>query len=83
MIKRSIIAFATICISFISIAQEQKDTLLLLNGTTIISTIVDTTNGVTTIKDLKNRAKILLSKMIVFSPLKMPLENKFYMFTIH
>ncbi len=68
MIKSSIIAFATICISFISIAQEQKDTLLLLNGTTIISTIVDTTNGVTTIKDLKKPGKnIVIENDRIFS----------------
>jgi hypothetical protein len=68
MIKRSIIAFATICISIISIAQEQKDTLLLLNGTTIISAIVDTTNGVTTIKDLKKPGKnIVIENDRIFS----------------
>ncbi|MBL7882735.1 MAG: hypothetical protein JNL69_01600 [Bacteroidia bacterium] len=40
-----------------SFSQADKDTVLLLNGTVIISTVVDTTNGVLTIKNKKNPNK--------------------------
>ncbi len=46
--------FFTFFVSFLSFSiYGQKDTILLLNGTVIISEVVDTTNGVTTIRDTK------------------------------
>lgn len=49
-------------------AQENKDTLLLLNGDVIICTIIDTTNGLTSIKNPKNSQKnILIENDRIFS----------------
>lgn len=40
-----------------AIAQKGKDTILLLNGGIVIGTVVDTLNGVTTIKSKKDSTK--------------------------
>lgn len=39
------------------IAQTRKDTLILLNGNVLVAEVIDTTNGVTSIKDPKNAKK--------------------------
>ncbi|MCK6650678.1 MAG: hypothetical protein L6Q66_13560 [Bacteroidia bacterium] len=49
-------------------SQEKKDTILLLNGATIISEVVDTTNGVTTIRDTKKPGRnIVIENDRIFS----------------
>lgn len=59
--------------------QSDKDTVLLLNGTVIISTVVDTTNGVLTIKNKKNPAKnYIIDNERVFSIRNSSGENIIY-----
>jgi hypothetical protein len=49
-------------------AQENKDTVLMMNGDAIICTVVDTTNGLTSIKNPKNPNKnITLENDRIFS----------------
>jgi hypothetical protein len=49
-------------------SQTGNDTILLLNGTTVITTIVDTSNGVTQIRDPKNpNNKIMIENDRIFS----------------
>ncbi len=49
-------------------AQNGKDTLLLLNGAVVIGTVIDTTNGVTAIKNQKDSTKnIIIENDRIFS----------------
>lgn len=49
-------------------AQENKDTVLLMNGDAVICTVIDTTNGLTSIKNPKNPKKnITLENDRIFS----------------
>jgi hypothetical protein len=43
--------------AFITSAQENKDTVLLMNGDVVICTVIDTTGGITSIKNPKNPKK--------------------------
>lgn len=61
---RSLISSLTFLLFFISaggfaqeIKQENKDTLILLNGDVVICTVIDTTEGLTSIKNPKNPKK--------------------------
>ncbi|MBL7890095.1 MAG: hypothetical protein JNL24_11095 [Bacteroidia bacterium] len=68
MHKYLLSSFFVICSYFLGFSQEKKDTILLLNGTTIISEVVDTTNGVTTIRDTKKPGRnIVIENDRIFS----------------
>lgn len=49
-------------------SQENKDTVVLLNGDAVICTVIDTTNGLTSIKNPKNPKKdIIIENNRIFS----------------
>lgn len=49
-------------------AQTEKDTILLLNGAVVIGSVIDTTNGVTSIKNPKDSTKnIIIENDRIFS----------------
>ena len=50
------------------LSQENKDTVILLNGDAVICTVIDTTNGVTSIRNPKNPKKdIIIENDRIFS----------------
>lgn len=59
MYKSSTIVFllSFVLLSNSSFSQNGKDTILLLNGGVVIGTVIDTLNGVTTIKNPKDSTK--------------------------
>jgi hypothetical protein len=57
-----------IILSGISFAQENKDTVILLNGDVVICSVIDTTNGLTSIKNPRNPKKnIIVENDRIFS----------------
>ncbi len=56
-ISISIVCLALAMLSQKTLAQKGKDTILLLNGGVVIGTVIDTLNGVTTIKNPKDSTK--------------------------
>ena len=52
-----ITAFLFILISANCFSQKGKDTILLLNGTIVIANVIDTTNGVTSLRNPKDSTK--------------------------
>lgn len=63
------------------IAQEGKDTIILLNGNTVVSTVVDTTDGVVTIKNPKKPGKnINIENNRIFSINNNKGENIIYVY---
>jgi len=71
MFKHFLISTIGLIFGFISqnsMAQNGKDTLLLLNGAVVIGTVIDTTNGVTAIKNQKDSTKnIIIENDRIFS----------------
>jgi hypothetical protein len=62
------IAFIFLFIPFTALSQDNKDTVTLLNGEVMICTVLDTTNGLTSIKNPKNPKKnIVLENDRIFS----------------
>lgn len=55
--QKSLILFVLLLIVGKAFPQTGKDTILLLNGNTVIATIIDTTGGVTSIKNPKSDKK--------------------------
>ena len=56
------ISITIVCLAFTllsknSFSQTGKDTILLLNGGVVVATVIDTLNGLTTIKNLKDSTK--------------------------
>lgn len=56
-ISISIVCLAFTLLSKNTFAQTGKDTILLLNGGVVVATVIDTLNGLTTIKNLKDSTK--------------------------
>ncbi|MCX6296556.1 MAG: hypothetical protein NTX97_10910, partial [Bacteroidetes bacterium] len=54
------LSIVLVLFSFNGFSQKGKDTLLLLNGSIIIGTVIDTTNGVTNLKNPKDSLKNLI-----------------------
>lgn len=64
-----------------SIAQNGKDTILLLNGAVMTGTVIDTTNGVTSIKNPKDSTKnIIIENDRIFSITNSRGESVMYMY---
>lgn len=60
MFKNISISFVCLAFTLLSkntFAQTGKDTILLLNGGVVVATVIDTLNGLTTIKNLKDSTK--------------------------
>jgi hypothetical protein len=71
--------FFFICNSCLS--QERKDTILLLNGTIVYANVIDTTNGVTTIRNPKNpNRNFLIENDRIFSITDSTGEHLLYVF---
>jgi hypothetical protein len=61
-------AFAIFIVAGKASAQDNKDTLVMLNGDVVVCTVLDTTNGMTSIKNPKNpRKNILIENDRIFS----------------
>ncbi len=68
MFKYLLSTLFVISFCFFGFSQEKKDTILLLNGAIIISEVVDTTNGVTIIRDTKKPGRnIVIENDRIFS----------------
>jgi hypothetical protein len=64
----SVAAFIILILTGKAFAQDNRDTLILLNGDAVICTVLDTTNGLTSIKNPKNpRKNILIENDRIFS----------------
>jgi hypothetical protein len=64
-----------------SFSQTGKDTLLLLNGSVVIATVIDTTNGVTSLKNPKDSTKnIIIENDRIFSITNARGENVMYVY---
>lgn len=66
---------------FSGFSQDKKDTILLMNGSIIISEVVDTTNGVTTIRDIKKPGRnIVIENDRIFSITNATGEHVMYVY---
>jgi hypothetical protein len=67
--------------AFKTFSQEGKDTILLLNGEVVVCSVIDTTNGVTSIKNPKNPNKnILIENDRIFAIRNSNGENVMYVY---
>lgn len=77
----TIICLALGLISQNAISQNGKDTILFLNGAIMTGTVIDTTNGVTTIKNPKDSTKnIIVENDRIFSITNAGGENIMYVY---
>lgn len=71
--------FSLIC--NVVFSQERKDTLVMLNGDVIVCSVIDTTNGVTSIKNPKNAEKnLIIENDRIFSIKNSAGENVMYVY---
>jgi hypothetical protein len=70
----------TLCVQN-GFAQADKDTVLLLNGSIVVANVIDTTNGVTSIKNPKDSLKnIIIENDRIFSIINKKGESIMYVY---